>query len=278
MQSYDKEKPLISLHIPKCGGQTFLQVLSNWFGQENFYLHYFDEERNTLPAKHPLRKGICIHGHFDRAVKTAAQDYYPEVDQFITILRDPFDVAVSNYFYRKSIGTAWGSKDNRRFQDVYPDIRSYMHAYITDTNFYLANLSFDLTMENYEEIFEKYFIYIGIVEDMQTTVDILADKLGFQSFKIGNINRSKHDEEIPSELIEKFISSRPLEYAIYQYALKRHIKQHSEFLTNLATSSEQKQTSNRVDANLTYQLNLMQNSFSWKITRPIRSVKKFSLK
>ena len=110
MKKYDPKKPLISIHIPKCAGSSFSAILKSWFGK-GYLGHYHDEKQDIAPIRHNLKSrlffreykpGICIHGHFNHDRGNGTQDYYPEVDQFITILRDPFDLHLSNYFYVKS--------------------------------------------------------------------------------------------------------------------------------------------------------------------------------
>lgn len=63
---------------------------------------------------------------------------------------------------------------------------------------------YEVTMNNYREILEKHFIYIGVVEDMQTSVNELADKLGFPTVDVEHLNSSEWDEEISVELKQKF--------------------------------------------------------------------------
>ena len=45
MKQYGKERPLISIHIPKCAGTSFVGVLKEYFGKK-LYRHYFDEKNN----------------------------------------------------------------------------------------------------------------------------------------------------------------------------------------------------------------------------------------
>jgi len=101
MKSYEPKKALISLHIPKCGGQSFRRVLAGWF-KDKFFIHYF-QQYNRLPPLQQLKPGICIHGHFNQEKGFGTEDYYPSVDQFITVLRDPLEMAISNYFFWKKI-------------------------------------------------------------------------------------------------------------------------------------------------------------------------------
>ena len=99
MRVYDPESSLFSLHIPKCGGQSMRQLLETWYGNQ-FRIHYF-QQFNAMPPRHELAPGICVHGHFNHAKGFGIKAYYPEATQFITVLRDPMEMALSNYFFWK---------------------------------------------------------------------------------------------------------------------------------------------------------------------------------
>lgn len=229
MKDYEKDKPLISIHVPKCGGTSFLSVLKAWFGKR-LYVHYFDEKRGKMPEKKSLRsgllkrkfkKGICIHGHFNKKRGFGIKDYYPEVDQFITILRHPLELALSNYFYIKKQGS-YRYRDGEIIdgKNRFKDANDYLRIH---RSFLLYHFPFDVTMENYVEILDRYFIYVGILEDLQTSVNMLARKLGFSSISIGRQNVSEHDEIATRKSKGIFIERHKLEFAIYNY-IRRHYK------------------------------------------------------
>lgn len=50
---YNPKKPLISFHIPKCGGTTLGSYLKNWF-KKGYHAHYYDEKKCQKPAKADL--------------------------------------------------------------------------------------------------------------------------------------------------------------------------------------------------------------------------------
>jgi hypothetical protein len=102
MRKYITEKPLFSIHIPKTAGTSFQKILKCWFG-DDLYLHYFDEKNNKMPEKYILKSGLCIHGHFNKKRGFGVFDYYPEADQFITIIRDPLELHLSNFFFVKKM-------------------------------------------------------------------------------------------------------------------------------------------------------------------------------
>lgn len=227
MKQYDKEGHLIYIHVPKCGGTSILAVLEKWFN-ENFYKHYYDEKNNKMPPKYNLRSDVCICGHFNKKRQFGIMDYYPEADQFVTILRDPFERVASIYFYVKRV------ERERKEQVFYfngkplnlgDDVNSYLKQVISNSNFppnLLDYMPYEMNMNNYKEILEKNFIYIGVTEDLQTSIDILANNLGFPTVKIEYLNTSERYQEIEEGLKEEFIMKNPLEYAIYDYALKNY--------------------------------------------------------
>ncbi len=97
-QAYDPSKLLISLHVPKTAGTSFCTTLKSWFGEDRLRLHYRGADAD--PVRHAgIGAQACVHGHFNRVRGIGALAYYPEAQQFITFLRDPFSRFVSQWRY-----------------------------------------------------------------------------------------------------------------------------------------------------------------------------------
>ena len=229
MKAYDRKKPLISIHIPKCAGVSYSEVLKTWF-KGNFYRHYHNEKRNRPPRKHRLYRGffsrelrpdMCIHGHFNNSRGNGVHDYYPEVDQFITMLRHPFNLHVSTYFYvrreaqRNGVNSYRAGKRHPIIENDW-NIIDYLGE---NTKSYMCRfLPPDISLDNYRQVLDDSFVYIGITERLQQSVDILAGKLGYPSMQVRHINVSDWNEPIPDGARELFAENNPLEMAIYDYA------------------------------------------------------------
>lgn len=222
MKVYNQKDVLISIHIPKTAGSSFRFVLKEWFG-EKLYNHYFNEKKGEMPLKLNFKdnlsqSGVCVHGHFNKKRGFGVYDYYPETKQIISIVRDPLEISLSNYFYNKKLKNNgdWyraGKKIERQQMDL--------DDYLINANSHLLQFfPWDLNINNFKEIINNNFIHLGVSENLQTTVNILAKKLDKPKIKVPNRNISPRDEQPSKEAIEYFKSRHKLEYAIYNYALE----------------------------------------------------------
>jgi hypothetical protein len=231
LAAYDPQRPLISIHIPKCAGTSFTAVLREWFGN-SLLLHYFNERWNLPPRRHVLKRffskqykvGLCIHGHFNRQRGVGVEDYYPEVRQFITVLRDPFDLHLSNYFYIKR-SQKTGSGENYQAGKVnLVAAENWTLAEFLDrkkSSYLRYFLPEGINLDNYREVLDEYFLAIGVMDDLQRSVDHIAKVLGFYTVPVSHTNISNWDEDIPAGAREEFARNNPLEMAVYHYALEK---------------------------------------------------------
>ena len=226
---YDPKKPLISIHIPKCAGSSFSEILKKWFGRK-LRKHYPNGKLGLKPIKHNLYsgvfkkepiKGLCIHGHFNHQRGNGVKDYYPDADQFITIIRDPFNLHLSTYFYIKR-----QRKKGSGFREgkIHPvllnewSLEEYLHGI---TKSYICDfLPPEINLQNYKEILDR-FLFIGITEELQKSIDKLAEKLGFHSVSMVERNKSDWDEQIPEGARQIFTENNRLEMAIYDYVCNK---------------------------------------------------------
>ncbi len=221
MIPYDPNKPLISIHIPKTGGVSLRSILKLWFDQKLLF-HYFNEERRQMPVRHLFAPGICIHGHFNSKRQFGVEQYYPEAKQFITFLRDPFEILVSRYFFVKQ-----QQKHNKAYRDglklTLPDnVNQYLENEIVNKDYHPNILDFfpqQLTLDNFKNRINKQFIYIGVMEDFPGSINKLADSIGFSRPVIPKENISERLEQVDYSLKDLFEKKHPLENEIYQYVL-----------------------------------------------------------
>lgn len=216
MKAYDPEQPLISLHVPKCAGQSFRGLLRHWYG-DRLLFHYFHRQ-NAPPPRYILQPRTCVHGHFNCKKGLGVDAYYPGAVQFITILRDPLEIALSNYFYWKrkarqlqiERGTL-RQGDEHDYRDIDDFLRKRSRSHL------LNFLPAALTRDNYREFLEARFVWIGLVENLDETVPVLAGRLGFAPVALEWRNASPRDEEPSPAVTQAFIRENPLEFEIVRH-------------------------------------------------------------
>lgn len=223
MLQYDKTKPLFSLHIPKCGGTSFNKLLRRWF-LLGYARHYYNQKTGKFPRKHTLHykaSGIlpvCIHGHFDNRNNTELFNYYNEASQFITMLRNPLEIKVSMYNYiLKSVENGSFYQKGQKVNEFNMSVDDF----VLNTEFVMKHfLPWKLTMENYKQVIHENFIHIGVMEELQQSVNVLADKLNKSPMEMPKVNVSGSKIQPEKETIKLFKEKYPVEHAIYDYALE----------------------------------------------------------
>ena len=221
MKEYDSSSPLIFIHIPKAAGSSVQQIFKLWYG-DSLHYHYFNEQTSALPEKlvldslQPTSRPMVLYGHFNMLRGFGVEDYYPEVNQFITILRNPFEGAISSYYYIRSAGTAWQD------QTYVPatDLRQYLREAPVHM---LNHFPRQVTKENYRELIEEFFVYIGIMEDLSESVRWIAHKLGkpFKPDWLPHVNMTPRDQDYPDDLLDEFRHMHSLEFEVYDYVASK---------------------------------------------------------
>ncbi|MCK5896395.1 MAG: hypothetical protein KAG20_06290 [Cocleimonas sp.] len=222
MKVYNRNKPLILIHVPKTAGISVRKIYKGWFN-ECLLFHYYDGSAKKKPEKvaldslHSTENPVFVYGHFNRSKQFGVEQYYPEVDQFITILRDPFEMAVSGYFYVRKTVPHW------RDQLALP--QGGLKEYLTQMQSGLLNFfPCEMTFDNYKEVIETQFVEVGVTEHLDTSLQRIATALGQHYVKdsIERLNVAKRDQQVPYELKDGFIERHLLEFAIYDYVLGKY--------------------------------------------------------
>lgn len=222
MRAYDPGKPLIVIHIPKAGGVSSQKFFRQWFGN-GFLRHYYDERNNRPPQRYALSKlhsaerPVVLHGHFNSSRGFGIEECYPEVKQFITILRDPFELSVSSYFYTRKVGAGWKSEAKVPAEDV--------ETYLLNSRPNMLNhFPREITRSNFKDIIEEFFIEVGITEQLGKSMRDIAEKLGraYDGEMLGQHNVTERDQDVRDYVRDLFIEKNQLEYDIYNYVRCRH--------------------------------------------------------
>lgn len=236
MISYDPSHLLISLHIAKTAGTSFGHTLHDWFG-ERLYWHYFAEDSERLPHRVPerhwwggRRKGICVHGHFERGKGTALDQYYPDAQQFLAFLREPAAVHLSLFQFQWAL-LQQGKlifRGQPQKAIMYHDREGVMRNTLDVDEFFEngksvigAQFPFDWNADSLERTIEDKFIHLGAMELYENSVTAIAEKLVKRKPPVMyNENKSPDGPRPTVGALSIFQRKHSSEYALWEYALK----------------------------------------------------------
>jgi len=213
MIAYDPSQPLIGLHVPKTAGNSIRSILENWYPGRKLLLHY--RQGDELPVKHELQGGLCVYGHFNACRKFGVLDYYPEVRQFFCFLREPYARFVSQWLYLNPNG----EKHDRIAFERWLALRAEEQLAGINTYSFVWHFPALPTATSIDSMFDEMFVFIGIFERLQQSVDSLALALQKETTNISHINISERvaaDFETFRPIFEKHFVD---ELQIYEVAL-----------------------------------------------------------
>lgn len=204
MMEFDPNKPLVSLHVPKCAGSSFGQDLSQI---SNYYsvIYFYPEIGYILPNDWHRPKTI-IHGHFVRWKNHAVEDFCPDC-QYITLLRDPYDVCVSAYYYGLRNNLSWA---------VNSTIKEYFEWWLNSDIGPLTGSLLSLDKFNSIEEYCSKFICIGSVSRINDFYSKLERVLNVVFVTSSHLNVSKVLPNTP-DYRNAFKERFPFDFDLYNY-------------------------------------------------------------
>jgi Sulfotransferase family len=223
MKTYDPNSALFSMHIPKCGGTSLLRALQKWFWRWRVIEHY--QRKAGAPPATAISAKFCVHGHFSSGREFGVLQYYPQADQFITFLREPFDRYLSLWHFMPKMAQHRGDQAwLERPRDFETDLRRRARLQRARQNFHSIVWHFpqrpDVAAPDAQ--MDRSYVFVGVMERYQDSLDALAAALGKRRVKIPHLNktaRENNDYEKWRQFYRKHFAD---EYQVYEAALRRN--------------------------------------------------------
>jgi hypothetical protein len=224
MKPYDPAKPLFSMHIPKCGGTSLLRALQKWFWRWRVIEHY-QRKAGPPPATTRISGKMCVHGHFSSGREFGVLQYYPQAEQFITFVREPFDRYLSLWHFMPKMALNRGDHAwLERPRDFEAGLRRRAKLQRMERNFHSIIWHFPLRPEVAEPAvqMDRSYVFVGVMERYQDSLDGLAAVLGKRRVKIPHLNKTEREDNDYEKWRPFYRKHFADEYAVYEAALRRN--------------------------------------------------------
>jgi hypothetical protein len=199
-------QPIISLHVPKCGG-TSLQTI--------FYSHLLPDYRVLqfypgigINLQDDWNTGnTLIHGHFIRRDGYSIETVCPGATHYVTCLRDPYDICVSAYKYGRIMNFSWAT------QMTFPSFIRWM----CDDPWgpllgALPEWKADVSLQSYVST----FLAIGTVNNFNAYLQRLSELFSLSLSTCAPLNASDSHEAFPP-LREMLEEAHPKDFQLFQF-------------------------------------------------------------
>jgi hypothetical protein len=205
-------------HLPKCGGNTFIECCSPWFAAPRVHDYagkYPGEERiaefaKTRPDLDSLPPDSLVCGHLVREGIRPHERYGDFIAQgkcqILSVVRDPLSRAISGYYHRVRVGRM----REQSLREFLERLRNPMAKQLGCHG-----------RADWSAWLDKYY-FICVCNHMQLSFDVLAAKLGKPRVDALQLNQSPRgtDDLTPDE-IARFGTRNVQDYAIFDYAVDR---------------------------------------------------------
>jgi len=216
---FEPEHPVLSIHVPKTAGTSFRAVLEGWFGR-NFFLYYPDIALEEVKQLQDLAPGQCVHGHFNRRKHFGLEHFAGgealERANIITVLRDPYRMLVSLFFYYKYQASQEVIEKSVLVDERPQEFKPFFDLFLQKGHFLFSYLfpSPGFT-EHAMDPYLKNYTFIGIQEELALSVQLLAAVLGKKPPELPQKNLSDYTKDEIPDLREQAREAFIEEYRLY---------------------------------------------------------------
>jgi len=234
MKSAKKPRTTIFLHVAKTAGTTLNQVLGREYADIlSFYIpkesgSHFEDFKNRLKNEN----AALIRGHFE----FGWHYFLSRPFTYFTILRDPVERVISEYFYilsspdhplHEQVGKQGGGLPDFVRKWNAPNLQTKKISGMTFTKNSGVSQDVEVNADNMlkmaKENLSKHFAVVGLTERFDETLILLKREFGWDwPFYIrDNVTKDKAArEDIPSSTIDIIKEYNRLDIELYEYAKK----------------------------------------------------------
>ncbi|MEH7237276.1 sulfotransferase family 2 domain-containing protein [Bacillus sp. JJ1562] len=206
---------LIFSHIPKTAGSTMRQILKKQYEKKKIIPFRKIEELD----EQQLAQAEAVYGH----IRFGAHKYFSQPFTYITMLRDPVERIISNYYFsqRRPSNRMHESAKSLDFlgfvkQEIEannPSLHNHQTRFVSGAK----NPDLELAKQNIHE----HYAVVGLSEMFDESVFLMKTFLGWDDIFYTKTNVTKNRPkqfDLPHEAIAILKEYNQLDYELYHYA------------------------------------------------------------
>lgn len=229
------EEILFYLHIPKCAGTTLINIIDQFFTENQIYQNHYYVKKLELISPEELNSYRFIRGHFpfDRIMHL-----FNTKPRLITFLRDPVIRFVSNFEMRqKTFDPGFGRNDQKKIFDHlknstlsdFVDNDEMLEIFSNRMTKFIGgrkkvNSKFIPNIERAKDRLENDFDFIGLTSDFDSALSRLTYYLDLPEvgeYKSLNISPNRNLRDIiPKEILSRVAEINWADVELYEHAKK----------------------------------------------------------
>lgn len=214
------EDLIIFMHIPKTGGTTLNAIFRNQYEKNQFYEHLYDlKTKYTMLNQEEKNNIIAISGHYSYGI----HNIFSKPFTYFTMLRNPVDRVISQYYFLKSTPTIKPEVKDMTFAEFINYAPTAKNGQTKQVSGLFKNPSVEKAKENL-----RTFRVIGLTEKFDESLFLMKKVLGWSNIEYNKLNITKK-RPLKSELSQKVISlieeHNQLDIELYKYAQELFEKQ-----------------------------------------------------
>lgn len=219
----------IFLHIPKAGGTSFFELLRRHYGTESVFHILTEKGKNNVEQFEQLTPDQKAKIHFISGhVSYGFHQQLKIPPDYITILRNPVDRVLSNYYYIRSNKNhrLHDKVNNLTFEEYLssgenPQLDNGMTRLISGEHPPIGQCD-EKMLEKAKKNLKNDFAIVGILERQKESMLLFKEYFQWNFFPVFEVkNAGKYDQRIDKRTLRLVNEMNALDVELYKWSVER---------------------------------------------------------
>ncbi len=222
-KNYNPEAPVVVANVCPQANLLLQPVLDQWFGDSHYSLTIDETSdagdliRSVTSGSGKWKKKLrCVSAVFDQRFAMGVPDCFPADHQMILFVDDPFRLMVADFQQKSRQTDFWYRGQRMEFSQRFPTIDSFFRRY---PDWLYGRFPADLTLANLPQKLGFEYLFTGLLETFQKSVNQLAEILGQPQVQLAGTCQAVEPVGGAELLRANFYNQYPLLKSVYDFVV-----------------------------------------------------------